>query len=719
MEKNLQRCDTCRYIKLEDYFYRVDYPGTVVLGRFQDVAKKDGCLLCRLAIQALNSHSRKHWKADIYPVEVCYLGRYDEKPNRPVLEVWFNSTSETLPDGMSGHSTTLAQILPLHQPLVQNARTAGAISRAQIVGEKIDIPRIRGWMESCASLHGPNCNPPKPHISERPDFGLLLVDVKRMRLTVCEWNSRYIALSYVWGSSKGMTSTTTNILHLQKDGALRELRSELPQAISDAIDLTDTIGETYLWVDALCIVQDDNRSKAVYISRMDQIYGNAHVTLVTLNDPSVDSALPGVAHSRVPIQSPVEINGLHLVPRLPQLSIVQQYSAWSRRAWTFQEGILSKRVLYFADHQVFWQCRTTYQSEDCPDDHDQDASDFVRGRSANALERETGNDPRRQFNVYESLVKQYSPKALTFSADSLFAFAGVLSTMAQSFGWKFASALPESAFDLALLWRPMSGATMRPRPLSGQKADPVVCTSPTWCWTAWHGYLFWDPWRLDSFAAQRIFIKTEVASFWIQDSSGLRRIRKGGSLDSGADITGYTGGEQTTVDSTLVFEAKTINTRAYNISAPQMDQCALWNSEVPGGGLSNYFRNNMSQSLWIYDVAGRHCGTLPNVGLDAWPTQCKDSPLHDLVLLSRSSQDEVTLAAIQHFQDHLPLEYPSDREYYEEIFDTRYYKYKNDWALNVMLVRWKGDMAERVAVGQMHADAWKEAFQESRLITLV
>ena len=89
--------------------------------------------------------------------------------------------------------------------------------------------------------------------------------------------------------------------------------------------------------------------------------------------------------------------------------------------------------------------------------------------------------------------------------------------------------------------------------------------------------------------------------------------------------------------------------------------------------------------------------------------QRKDSPLHDLVLLSRSSQDEVTQTAIQHFQDHLPLEYPSDREYYEETFNTRHYKYKNDWALNVMLVLWQDGLAECVAVGQMHTDAWKEA----------
>lgn len=712
MGADLKFCDICRNITIEDYIFQAEYPGTVELGPFQNITKKSRCPLCRLVIQALNVHSRQHWQTGIYPVEVCYLGRFDGVSNQPCLEVWFTSNSQTLPDGMWGHSTTLAQILPLDA-----ADGPGTTGRVQLVGEKIDISRIQGWTKSCASLHGPNCNPPKPHMSDAPGLGLLLVNVRRMRLVECDWGSRYMALSYVWGSSDSLKSTKANIDYLQQDGALQKLRGKLSQAINDAIDLTKATGETYLWVDALCIVQDDNHSKAIYISRMGQIYGNAYVTLVTLNGPLADSALPGVTASRVSIQSPVEINGLHLVPRLPQLSSVEQESAWSRRAWTFQECILSRRCLYFAEQQVFWQCRTTYQSEDCPDDHGQDASDFSRGRYFNAIERKIGNDTSRQFNVYESLVKQYSPRDMTFSADSLSAFAGILSTLTGLFGWKFAYALPESLLDLALLWRPMFGATMRPRRQSVQKSDPFFCTSPTWCWTAWEGDIFYDPWRLQSYAGLGVDVKTELSNFRLRDHSGLRQIERRGALDSDTVITCFD--EQRIVESALVFEAKTINTMAYKISAPQMNQCALKNDYKAGRDLSNYFRNQISHSLWIYDASGHHCGTIPSFGLDEWSTQLKNGIRCDLVLLSRSSQDEVTQTAIHQFQDHLPPEYPSAREYYEEIFDTRHYNYKEDWALNVMLVRWGNGLAERVAIGQIHVDAWDEALQKSNLIILV
>lgn len=718
MEKHSQLCDTCQRVKLENYFSLAEYPGTLELGPFQDIAKRDYCPLCRLVIQALNGHARHHWKTGIYPVEVCYLGRYDSKSSRPVLEVWFDSTSETLPKGMSGHSTTLAQIIPLRQQPQQDEYEAGSTSSVELVGERVDFTRIQNWIRCCVSQHGPKCNAQKRQVVESPELRLLLIDVSSTKIVECGWDSRYLALSYVWGSSKGLKSTKANIHHLKTDGALLKLRGELPRAIRDAIDFTVAVGETYLWIDALCIVQDDDSSKATYISRMNEIYGGALVTLVTLNEPSVESGLPGVAESRVLVQSPFEMNGLNLVPRLPQLSDVQQVSAWSHRAWTFQEGILSKRCLYFADHQVFWQCRTTYQSEDCPDDHDQDASDFERGRSTNALERETGNDFRFQFNIYESLVKQYSPKALTFPVDSLFAFAGVLSALSDMFGWKFASALPETGFDMALLWRPMFSASLRSRPPSAESTDPSFCKSPTWCWTAWQGNIFWDPWRLDSFAGQRISVKTEVESFRIQDSGGLRHVCRGGDLDSRDETSDDAVIQRVAAGSTLLFEARTINSQAYSMLAPRLDQCALWNGEIAGGGLSSYFRNQVSHSFWIFDSAGQHCGTLPGIWPDEWPTREKEISRYDLVLLSRSAQDEVTETAWQDYKDYLPLEYPSDSEYYEEIFDTRHYKYKTDWALNIMLIRWGNGLAERVAVGQMHVDAWKSPLEETKLITL-
>jgi hypothetical protein len=54
------------------------------------------------------------------------------------------------------------------------------------------------------------------------------------------------------------------------------------------------IGERYLWVDSLCIVQDDPQEKHGQIANMDAIYGNAILTINAAAGQDANAGLPGV-----------------------------------------------------------------------------------------------------------------------------------------------------------------------------------------------------------------------------------------------------------------------------------------------------------------------------------------------------------------------------------------------------------------------------------------
>lgn len=721
MKMDSSLCDTCQRIKLDDYFSNPDYCGSVELGPFQDIAQRTQCPLCRLVIQALNVHRNILWKDGIYPVEVCYLGRQNTQSHARGLQVWFNYTSDTLPRRIPGYGTTLAEIIPhcQSQTIAHTSSDAGTISRAQLLGEMADIPRIRGWISRCAMTHGPKCNPPDPRPSEEPDLKLLLVDVQNMKLVESAWDSEYIALSYVWGQSKSLGCTKTNISRLRVDGSLRELRNELPRSINDAIELVYSIGERYLWVDALCIIQDDANSKGFYISRMDRIYSNARVTLVTLTSDSVECALPGVSSPRNLIQTPVEINGLHLVQELLKLSAVERHSAWSGRAWTFQERVLSRRLLYFAEHQVFWQCQYAYQSEDCSDHGEHDTPTLGPGSLSNAMLHERRHIPHVQFLVYGQLVQQYAYRNLTFPDDALNAFSGVLSSLMKLYDWNFVCALPESFIDMALLWQAQAGI-FRPRWSSKQRRE--LCGAlPSWCWTAWEGHIYWNSQRLVSFAGQKVSIKSEINCFWISDTTGIRQIRTNKTSDHDISIVGQIAEERKLLPYSLIFEAKTIDIEAYGVSRPHLKQTNLRNDEGADGVKSRrlQFIRHSKYSVWIYDVDGQHCGTLHQFDAASKKTLDEKTYRHDLIMLSKSTQGQVTAADFQIYRNHLTEEYSSERDYYEEIFDTHHYCYKSEWAINVMLVRWKDGFAERVSAGQMHVDAWNESLQKSTVITLI
>lgn len=162
--------------------------------------------------------------------------------------------------------------------------------------------------------------------------------------------------------------------------------------------------------------------------------------------------------------------------------------------------------------------------------------------------------------------------------------------------------------------------------------------------------------------------------------------------------------------SALAFEAVTLEAGTYTISAPPLQTV---NSSQRN--YSDFFRNSIRSHLWIYDSMHQHCGTIRGMSSGELPAEIDD---YALVLLSVIDQEEVSPADVATYRDHLPLEYPSSEEYYEEIYDTKHYSYKDCWALNILLMRWKDSVAERMAVGQMHADAWDRAHQQQRAIIL-
>lgn len=80
---------------------------------------------------------------------------------------------------------------------------------------------------------------------------------------------QYVTLSYVWGTFLSFMTTKANIKELESPGILRTLAHQLPKTIRDAIDLVRMLGYRFLWVDRLCIVQDDEVNVQANVWNMD------------------------------------------------------------------------------------------------------------------------------------------------------------------------------------------------------------------------------------------------------------------------------------------------------------------------------------------------------------------------------------------------------------------------------------------------------------------
>lgn len=154
----------------------------------------------------------------------------------------------------------------------------------------IDASMVSRWIKLCENGPG-HCCKPRMSVSDKASQ-IRLIDCQEMCLVEQKISSRYIALSYVWGNIDSVETTKARLVEFSQPNGLKT--AEMTRTVGDAILFVKQIGERYLWVDRLCIVQDDVAEKAKVISRMADIYLGATLVLVAASGEDANAGLPGV-----------------------------------------------------------------------------------------------------------------------------------------------------------------------------------------------------------------------------------------------------------------------------------------------------------------------------------------------------------------------------------------------------------------------------------------
>jgi len=141
-----------------------------------------------------------------------------------------------------------------------------------------------------------------------------------------------------------------NIGGLLHDRAFDCYREKIPRTIRDTISFIDQLGIRCLWVDALCIIQDDAESKHDQIRAMAGIYANSYVTVIAGNGWDADHGLRG-------FQGVTKERNLSSFSKSDINEISQPFSSiWYTRGWTFQEMVFSPRKIVFQYQLALWEC---------------------------------------------------------------------------------------------------------------------------------------------------------------------------------------------------------------------------------------------------------------------------------------------------------------------------------------------------------------------------
>ena len=157
-----------------------------------------------------------------------------------------------------------------------------------------------------------------------------VIDVQQRCIPQVErTDCKYLTLSYVWGPpwARKLQATKANVQSLKQPGALP--RALLPATIDDAITVCKKLGERYLWVDSLCVVQDDAKNKTREIGRMDITYSSAVLNIVAAAGDHAGFGLSGVGCLECSIaQKKAKLKDCEIVQVLPSLPKTVDASFW-------------------------------------------------------------------------------------------------------------------------------------------------------------------------------------------------------------------------------------------------------------------------------------------------------------------------------------------------------------------------------------------------------
>ncbi|CAH0023813.1 unnamed protein product [Clonostachys rhizophaga] len=366
---------------------------------------------------------------------------------------------------------------------------------------QIDFSTLGRWMNICDDHHELCKNQYRATRVPR----LRLVDVNRMCIIDVSRRIHYpqfATLSYVWGVEPFLRLSRDNLKHLMTPGSLT--KTPPPLTIRGALKICHGLQIQFIWVDSLCIIQDDKSDMTEIVDSMDSIYRQSVITIVAASGANAHVGIPGVRpETRHLEQHRLRARGVQFIDsvdskQLQPLAFFQEPewisgTPWAQRAWTFQEGLVSRRLLIFTAEQVYWSCRRGLLSEDTVEHFPSEVSDAEPYKNSDNV-----------LNPLEcqSLAITFSGRNLTYESDIQRAYLGVQNHLDKKWGGhEFSWGLPHRFFTPFLNWEWQFDTEIRLRngthPVKSIDGAITRASFPSWSWMGWAGGRQLDHSRFD------------------------------------------------------------------------------------------------------------------------------------------------------------------------------------------------------------------------------
>ncbi|RMY58679.1 hypothetical protein D0864_13340 [Hortaea werneckii] len=290
-------------------------------------------------------------------------------------------------------------------------------------------------------------------------------------------NIPYIALSYCWGGKDPAKTLRSN----HQDRVRGMSVATLPRTYRQAVYLARQLGISHLWIDALCIVQDDDEDWQRESSRMAEVYSGAYLVFVAAAAADVEGGL----------DPPADVKNwrhltAHQVTAGPILVRAKNHRRdacallpISTRAWTYQERLVAKRCLIFCESEVVWECLQGCRCQ-CSAAHTVTRQSDPQLLPSVLPSGTTGKrfaSSQDAYKFWSYAVTTFSKMRLTRPTDRLPAISAIASVIQAETGDQYLAGLWRRGLLKQLAWRHIRGGTLNP--------PYDVYVAPSWSWASY------------------------------------------------------------------------------------------------------------------------------------------------------------------------------------------------------------------------------------------
>lgn len=302
---------------------------------------------------------------------------------------------------------------------------------------------------------------------------------------------QYAALSYCWGppeQAKWQLKTEIASLLARLEGINEH---EMTAVLQDAIRTCRALSIPYLWIDALCIIQNDEVDWDQESAVIGKIYSNAYLTICPWSSKACTQGFLYRIPSQVeiPFQSKVKptIHGSYSLQLNDiynsEINIDIFGSEWDKRGWTLQEEIMSNRILALGrnkTHFLSWK-------------HHQTQGDPIIHRSymfhMSNLQRYRYGTIEECYEAWHDIIQLFSDRSLTHRKDRFPALSGLARHFSEFLKDEYIAGLWKNDLYMGLYWITTTDRDQSWDTLLDELSDPSKYVAPSWSWASRSHYV--------------------------------------------------------------------------------------------------------------------------------------------------------------------------------------------------------------------------------------